>query len=173
MNEAPARIEREGSFRWQFDERTLPPAPTPASRSASWCWGGGVGVARLNPHANGAIANALFHCWRLRIVGLCGACDFDYLRDMVKLRSSPEEIARMGDTLYASVVEPHIAPSDDGQFVAIDVESGAYEIAPDELSAIDRLRARKPDAQLWLQRVGVSYTHHFGPRARHPEDTPG
>jgi hypothetical protein len=77
---------------------------------------------------------------------------------MVKLRYTPEEIARMGDTLYERVVAPRIEAGDDGQFVAIDVESGVYEIAPDELSAIDRLRARKPDAQLWLQRVGVSYT---------------
>jgi hypothetical protein len=92
---------------------------------------------------------------------------------MVKLRYTPDEIARMGDSLYDSVVALRVAPDDDGQFVAIDVESGAYEIAPDELTAMDRLRARKPDAQLWLQRVGVTYTHHFGPRTRHPEDTRG
>jgi formylmethanofuran dehydrogenase subunit B len=92
---------------------------------------------------------------------------------MVKLRYTPDEIARMGDSLYDSVVAPRVVAEDAGHFVAIDVESGAYEIAPDELSAMDRLRARKPDAQLWLQRVGVSYTHHFGPRTRHPEATRG
>jgi hypothetical protein len=81
---------------------------------------------------------------------------------MVKLRYTPDEIARMGDALYDSVVAPRAASEGAGSFVAIDVDSGAYEIAPDELSAIDRLRARKPDGQVWLRRVGAPYTHRFG-----------
>lgn len=71
----------------------------------------------------------------------------------------------MGDSLYDSVVAPRVSAEDAGRFVAIDVDSGAFEIGPDELSAIDGLRARKPDAEVWLQRVGVRYTHRFGPRA--------
>jgi hypothetical protein len=81
---------------------------------------------------------------------------------MVKPSYSPDEIARLGDLVYDREVAPHAAPEDAASFVAIDVDSGAYEIAPDELSAIDRLRARKPDAQVWLRRVGAPYTHRFG-----------
>ncbi len=44
------------------------------------------------------------------------------------------------------------------------IESGAYEIDADELAASDRLLARKPDAQMWLRRVGSRYAHRFGPR---------
>lgn len=78
---------------------------------------------------------------------------------MPKLRYSPDEVARLGDALYERVVAPHVTADDTERFVAIDVESGAFEIAPGELSAIDRLRAKKPDAQIWLQRVGVPYLH--------------
>jgi len=92
---------------------------------------------------------------------------------MVKPRFAPDDIARLGDSIYDREVAPHAAPEDAASFVAIDVDSGAYEIAPDELSAIDRLRARKPDAQVWLRRVGAPYTHRFraprrsGRAARH------
>lgn len=84
---------------------------------------------------------------------------------MVKLRYTAEELGRLGDALYEREVAPHVSAEDTGRFVAIDVESGAYEVAPDELTAVDRLFARKPDAQLFLRRVDKPYTHRFGPRA--------
>ena len=85
---------------------------------------------------------------------------------MVKLRYTPDEISRLGDELYERNVLPNITAEDGGRFVAIDVESGAFEIGADELSAAHGLLARKPDAQVWLQRVGVPYLHRFSPRIR-------
>jgi hypothetical protein len=84
---------------------------------------------------------------------------------MVKLRYTAEELARLGDALFEREVAPYISTEDAGCFVAIDVESGAYEIDHHELTAIHRLFARKPDAQIWLRRVDKLYTHRFGPRA--------
>lgn len=81
---------------------------------------------------------------------------------MVELRYSPDEVARLGDSIYDREVAPHATSEDAASFVAIDVDSSAYEIAPDELSAIDRLRSRKPDAQVWLRRVDAPYTHRIG-----------
>jgi len=84
---------------------------------------------------------------------------------MVKLRYSAEEIGRRGDLLYESEVEPHAAPGDRGRVVAIDVDSGDYEIAPDALTAADGLCARRPDAQIWFRRVGFPYLdRHLGLR---------
>jgi len=48
-----------------------------------------------------------------------------------------------------------------GEFVAIDIETGAYEVDPDELAASDRLLARVPNAQTWLRRVGWRYARHW------------
>ena len=79
-------------------------------------------------------------------------------------RLSKEEFARRGDELYALAVRPRISPDDDGKFVAIDVETGAFEIDADELTAIDRLTSRHPDAAVWLTRVGRRYAHRFGAR---------
>lgn len=52
------------------------------------------------------------------------------------------------------------------KFVAIDVKTAAYEVDADELTASDRLLARVPNAQIWLQRVGSRYTWRFRPRPR-------
>jgi hypothetical protein len=78
----------------------------------------------------------------------------------------PEEFARLGDEIYERSVLPHAGPDDQGRFVAIDIVSGDYEIDRDELAATDRLRARHPDAQIWLRRIGSRYTHRFGARPK-------
>jgi hypothetical protein len=46
--------------------------------------------------------------------------------------------------------------------VAIDIETGTYEVDANELAASDRLLARVPNAQIWLRRIGFRYTHRFG-----------
>ena len=81
-------------------------------------------------------------------------------------RYSKEEFARRGDAIYENNVAPKLKPSDDGKFVAIDIESGSYEVAIDELGACDRLSDRIPTAQIWLVRVGSRAVHRFGGRER-------
>ena len=73
-----------------------------------------------------------------------------------------EELARRGDEIYERDVIPRIGPGERNQVVAIDVETGDYEIAGDELAAAHRLRARRPEAQIWFRRVGSRYLHRFG-----------
>lgn len=82
------------------------------------------------------------------------------------------EIARLGDELFDRVVAPGTTPDQDRLFVAIDVDSGAFEIAADELSAGRAVLARHPDAQLWLRRVGEPYLHRFSPRVRQDRGNP-
>jgi hypothetical protein len=80
----------------------------------------------------------------------------------VKRRYSKEEFARRGDALYECEVKPHLSPGDEGKLVAIDIDTGAYVVDTDELSAFQRLRDRLPDAQIWMVRVGSRYVHRFG-----------
>jgi hypothetical protein len=49
-----------------------------------------------------------------------------------------------------------------GKFVAIDIETGEYEMDGNEMEASNRLRARCPDAQIWLVCVGYRYVRQFG-----------
>jgi hypothetical protein len=79
-------------------------------------------------------------------------------------RYSKEEFARRGDEIYERDVRSRVETSDEGKFVVIDIDTGAYEIDKDELAASDRLLARNSNAQLWVTRVGSRYARRFGPR---------
>ena len=79
-------------------------------------------------------------------------------------RYSKEEFAQRGDEIYEREVRPPAESRNEGQFVAIDIETGEYEIDADELAASDRLLTRLPDAQVWLRRIGSRYVRRFGPR---------
>ena len=80
-------------------------------------------------------------------------------------RYSKEEFAKRGDEIYARQVRPSLSANSKGKFVAIDIETGAYEIDADERKAADRLAARVPAAQVWLRRVDSPYARRFGGRA--------
>jgi hypothetical protein len=75
-----------------------------------------------------------------------------------------EEFARRGDAIYEKDILLNLTPRDVGKFVAIDIETGDYEIAADEMKAGDKLRGRLPDAQIWMVRVGYTSTRNFGGR---------
>jgi hypothetical protein len=73
-------------------------------------------------------------------------------------RYSKEEFARRGNEIYERDLKPRFSVEDDGKFVAIDIETGAYEIDADEIAASDRLLARYPQAQVWLRLIGARHT---------------
>ena len=83
-----------------------------------------------------------------------------------KPRYSKEEFARRGEEIYESDLRQQLEPGHHGEFVAIDIETRAFEVDADELAASDRLYARIPDAQPWLHRVGYECARSFGPRGR-------
>ena len=68
---------------------------------------------------------------------------------------SKAAFAKRGDRIYEQALQPHLTPEDEGKFVLIDIETGAYEIDEDELVASDRLLTRFPTAQVWMARAGL------------------
>jgi hypothetical protein len=80
-------------------------------------------------------------------------------------RYSKEEFAQRGDALYESEVRKQVEEGNHGKIVAIDIETGAFEVADDILPATDRLFARLPDAQPWIVRIGHRVVHRFGSRS--------
>ena len=82
-------------------------------------------------------------------------------------RCTAEEFARRGDEVFERMVRPRVEGHNAREFVAIDVETGAYEIARDELTAIEGLRARHPQAAVWVRRVGSRHAHRFGAGRAH------
>jgi len=63
-------------------------------------------------------------------------------------------------------VRPQVEAANIGRIVALDVDSGVFEVADDTLTASQRLLARYPDAQIWCVRIGHPAVHHFGSRLR-------
>jgi hypothetical protein len=82
----------------------------------------------------------------------------------VTSRHSKEEFAKRGDAIYEKDILPNLTKKDVGKFLAIDIETGAYEIAADEMKAGDKLLARLPEAQIWMVRIGYASTRSFGGR---------
>ncbi len=75
-----------------------------------------------------------------------------------------DEYASRGDAIYDRQIQPTLESGQEGKFIAIDIESGDFEIDADELVASDRLRERRPEAQTWLRRVGSRYARRIGSR---------
>ena len=76
-------------------------------------------------------------------------------------RYSKEEFARRGEAFIASKVRPHLTPADEDKFVAIDIETGQYELDKNEMKTADRLRKRVADPQICLVHVSLGYLHRF------------
>ena len=53
-----------------------------------------------------------------------------------------------------------------GKIVAIDIETGDFEVDQSEIAACDRLEARHPNAQIWIVRIGSRHVRRFGDRSR-------
>lgn len=75
---------------------------------------------------------------------------------------SSEEFSRRGKEIYDRDVRPALSPEDEDKFVAIDIESGAYEIDGDDYAATERLLTRQPHAQIWLARAGQRTAYRIG-----------
>jgi hypothetical protein len=66
--------------------------------------------------------------------------------------------------MYEQRVRPQVEADHKGKIVAIDVETGAFEIAEDTLTASEHLLTRYPNAQIWCVRIGHRGVHRFGSR---------
>ena len=80
-------------------------------------------------------------------------------------RYSKQEFARRGHEIYDSQVRPQVEEGNHGKIVAIDIETGAFEVADDSLTAAKQLLIRFPDAQILGIRIGHCAVHRFGFRS--------
>ena len=80
-------------------------------------------------------------------------------------RYSKEEFARRGNEIYETQVRQQVEEGNYGKIVAIDIETGAFEVADDTIAATDSLYDRVPDAQPWVIRIGHRTVYRFGSRS--------
>jgi hypothetical protein len=80
-------------------------------------------------------------------------------------RYSKEEFARRGEEIYQDRVRTQVEAGNHGKIVAIDIETGAFEVAENPIAATDRLYELHPDAQPWVIRIGHRAVYRFGSRS--------
>lgn len=73
-----------------------------------------------------------------------------------------EECARRGEEWYEKHIRPLVEKDHYGRIVAIDINTGAYELGDTMTDAGEALYARQPDAQIWGIRVGYRGVYHLG-----------
>ena len=77
-------------------------------------------------------------------------------------RRSREETARLGKEIYERDIRHLVEADHHGEVVAIDVDSGSYTLGKNAIAASEALRDQRPDAQVWLMRVGHRALYRFG-----------
>ncbi|NET37282.1 MAG: hypothetical protein F6K19_35535 [Cyanothece sp. SIO1E1] len=80
-------------------------------------------------------------------------------------RYSKEEFAQRGNEIYKSQVRSKVEEGTYGKIVAIDIETGAFEVADTPIAATDKLYEQYPDAQPWVIRIGHRAVYRFGSRS--------
>jgi hypothetical protein len=80
-------------------------------------------------------------------------------------RHSKEELAQRGQELYESGIREQVEAGNKGKIVAIDIETGDFEVDETVMGSTDRLFERQPEAQPWTLRIGYSAVYHFGTRS--------
>ena len=78
-------------------------------------------------------------------------------------RITAQKVARRGRQLYEERIRSRVEPEHDGRFLVVDVDSGEYALADDELEAFARAREKTPEeGVLFLIRVGHRAAHRIG-----------
>lgn len=53
-----------------------------------------------------------------------------------------------------------------GKIMAVDIETGAFEVDQSEIATCDRLEANHPEALIWMVRISYRHHHRFGGRTK-------
>ncbi len=72
------------------------------------------------------------------------------------------KVVAMGEALYAQEIRDSVEAECHGQFLVLDVATGAYAVDPDDLIATRRLLDRHPGAVIYGLRVGHPTAYRIG-----------
>lgn len=81
---------------------------------------------------------------------------------MSQVTYSSEDVVRLGKALYHKLQTQLESVENIGKIIAIDVESGDYEIGDDLLKISTNLKARHPLAEMWAERIGFNAVYSVG-----------
>jgi len=87
-------------------------------------------------------------------------CDEAIDRVIEGVRKKLELIDRAKQT-YTDELAAKLEPEHNGEFVAIELETGDYFVGEDEVEAADKARAAGHEGSLWFLRVGSPFAHRL------------
>ena len=74
-----------------------------------------------------------------------------------------DPISRIGHEIYETQLRPTVETDENiGKLISIDINTGDYEVADRLITAIERLQARRPDAEIWSERIGFDAVYAVG-----------
>ncbi len=77
-------------------------------------------------------------------------------------RYTSEEIVERGEALYNQQIRDQVETGNEGKFLVLDIETGAYEVDEDELAAVQRAKAKNANAALYIMRIGYATAYRLG-----------
>jgi 2-succinyl-5-enolpyruvyl-6-hydroxy-3-cyclohexene-1-carboxylate synthase len=75
-----------------------------------------------------------------------------------------EEVVRLGREIYEREVRAQVETTHDGEFVVVDVTTGAWEVDEDDVAASERVLTNNSEAMLYFARVGRRAAYRLGHR---------
>ena len=78
------------------------------------------------------------------------------------IETKAHDTVECGQKIFEAQIEAHLTGVNPDDFLAIDILSGDYEIAPDDITPSERLRERRPQAVIYLRRVGDEAAYTVG-----------
>ena len=76
--------------------------------------------------------------------------------------NTSEIIAARGEALYQQNIRDKVESVHRGKFLAIDIKTGNYAIADEDLAATDSLLTKQPDATIYGLRIGFPAAYRIG-----------
>jgi len=73
-------------------------------------------------------------------------------------------VVERGEEIYQRELKARLEPEHDGAFLILDIDTGDYEIDRDEVAAMQRAMARRPEGVRYIKRIGHSAAHRIGGR---------
>jgi hypothetical protein len=81
---------------------------------------------------------------------------------MLASEYTADEIGRIGQELYDREIRQDVEPEFNDKFLVLDIVSGAYAIADDDLAATDQVFVKNPDAVTYGVLIGSPTAYYIG-----------
>ena len=82
---------------------------------------------------------------------------------MASTAERDDRISRIGHEIYENQLRPQVETDENiGKLISIDIKTGDYEIGDRLITAIERLQARRPEAEIWSERIGYDAVYAVG-----------